>query len=167
MLNRLIHMVLALAIVCCVQAQRLQTGQDLNQPHDWSRFVVNTTVSAGMAFGVKTILKNVVNEERPDHSDDQSFPSGHTALAFAVARSIDKEFRRESVWIPIVSYAAATAIGVERVVSDRHHWYDVVAGAGIGLASAELTWWLSGKLFPKKGVAIGLSPCSLDVAVRL
>ena len=167
MLNRLIHMVLVLAMVCCVQAQRLQTEQDLNQPHDWSRFVVNTTVSAGMAFGVKTILKNVVNEERPDHSDDQSFPSGHTALAFAVARSIDKEFRRESVWIPIVSYAAATAIGVERVVSDRHHWYDVVAGAGIGLASAELTWWLSGKLFPKKDVTIGLSPCSLDVAVKL
>ena len=159
-------MALALALACCVQAQ-IQGGQDMSQPHNWSRFVVNTTVSAGMAFGIKTVLKSVVNEQRPDHSDDQSFPSGHTALAFAVARSIDKEFRRESVWIPIVSYAAATAIGVERVVSDRHHWYDVVAGAGIGLASAELTWWLSGKLFPKKDVSIGLSPCSLDVAVRL
>lgn len=159
-------MALALALACCVQAQ-IQGGQDMSQPHNWSRFVVNTTVSAGMAFGIKTVLKSVVNEQRPDHSDDQSFPSGHTALAFAVARSIDKEFRRESVWIPIVSYAAATAIGVERVVSDRHHWYDVVAGAGIGLASAELTWWLSGKLFPKKDVTIGLSPCSLDVAVRL
>ena len=88
-------MVLALAMVCCVQAQRLQTGQDLNQPHDWSRFVVNTTVSAGMAFGVKTILKNVVNEERPDHSDDQSFPSGHTALAFAVALELPIEQTRE------------------------------------------------------------------------
>lgn len=166
MLNRLIHMALALALACCVQAQ-IQGGQDMSQPHNWSRFVVNTTVSAGMAFGIKTVLKSVVNEQRPDHSDDQSFPSGHTALAFAVARSIDKEFRRESVWIPIVSYAAATAIGVERVMSDRHHWYDVVAGAGIGLASAELTWWLSGKLFPKKDVSIGLSPCSLDVAVKL
>jgi membrane-associated phospholipid phosphatase len=160
-------MVLALAMACCVQAQRLEAGQGMSQPHDWPRFVVNTTVSAGMAFGVKTILKSLVNEERPDHSDDHSFPSGHAALAFAVARSIDKEFRRESVWIPIVGYATATAIGVERVVSDRHHWYDVVAGAGIGLASAELTWWLSGKLFPKKDVTIGLSPCSLDVAVKL
>lgn len=53
-------------------------------------------------------------------------------MAFAAARSIDKEFRRESIWIPIVGYAAATVIGVERVVSDRHHWYDVVVVGSSG-----------------------------------
>ena len=36
-------------------------------------------------------------------------------MAFAAVRSIDKEFRRESIWIPIVGYEVATAIGVERV----------------------------------------------------
>ena len=105
----------------------------------------------------------------PDHSDKESFPSGHATMAFAAARSIDKEFRKESIWIPIAGYAAATAIGVERVASDRHHWYDVVAGAGLGIASAELTWWLSDMLFPQRkyGVAIGTSGNTIDVTVGL
>ena len=31
------------------------------------------------------------------------------------------------------------------MVSDRHHWYDVAAGAALGYGTAELTWWLSDK----------------------
>ena len=71
-------------------------------------------------------------------------------MAFAAARSIDKEFRQDCIWIPIAGYAAATAIGVERVVNDHHHWYDVVAGAALGVGATELTWWLSDKMFPQK-----------------
>ena len=117
-----------------------------------------------MAFGVKTGLKAIVKEDRPDHSDNKSFPSGHAAMAFAAARSIDKEFRCESVWIPIAGYAAATALGVERVVNDRHHWYDVVAGAAVGIGSAELTWWLSDMLLGKGSrIAVGSSGNTVDV----
>lgn len=132
--------------------------------HNWPRFIVNTGASVGVAFGAKTALKAVVKEERPDHSDNKSFPSGHAAMAFAAARSIDKEFRSESIWIPIAGYAAATAIGIERVASDRHHWYDVVAGAGVGFGAAELTWWLSDKMFGKgSNVAVGSSGNTVDV----
>lgn len=114
--------------------------------HNWPRFAVNTIASVGVAYVGKTALKAMVKEERPDHSDNKSFPSGHTAMAFAAARSIDKEFRKESIWIPIAGYAAATAVGIERVAHDRHHWYDVVAGAAVGYAAAELSWYLSDKL---------------------
>ncbi len=125
---------------------------------------MNTVASVGVAYGGKTALKAMVNEERPDHSDYKSFPSGHAAMAFAAARSIDKEFRKESVWIPIAGYAAATAIGVERVASDRHHWYDVVAGTGLGFGAAELTWWLSDLVFGKGShVAVGSCGNTLDV----
>lgn len=114
--------------------------------HNWPRFAVNTIASVGVAYAGKTALKAMVKEERPDHSDNKSFPSGHTAMAFAAARSIDKEFRKESIWIPIAGYAAATAVGIERVANDRHHWYDVVAGAAVGYGAAELSWYLSDKL---------------------
>ena len=136
--------------------------------HNWPRFAVNTIASVGVAYGVKTALKSMVKEERPDHSDNQSFPSGHATMAFAAARSIDKEFRSESIWIPIAGYAAATAVGVERVASDRHHWYDVVAGAALGVCSAELTWWLSDKLFPEnKNVFIGLSGNAIEARIQI
>jgi hypothetical protein len=151
-----------------VQSKR-EAQARLAQRHNWSRFMVNTVASVGVGFALKTALKKMIKEERPDHSDNESFPSGHATIAFAAARSIDKEFRKESIWIPIAGYAAATAVGVERVASDRHHWYDVVAGAGLGFASAELTWWLSDKLFPQQqhSVAVGTSGNSLDVIVAL
>lgn len=136
--------------------------------HNWPRFIVNTGASMVVAFGAKTVLKKAIKEERPDHSDNESFPSGHTTLAFAAARSLDKEFRKDCVWIPIAGYAAATAVGIERVASNRHHWYDVVAGAGLGFGAAELTWWLSDLLLAKhnKNIAIGSSGNTLDVAVN-
>lgn len=118
--------------------------------HNWPRFIVNTGASVVVAFGAKSALKGMIKEERPDHSDNKSFPSGHASMAFAAARSIDKEFRQDCIWIPIAGYAAATAIGVERVVNDHHHWYDVVAGAALGVGATELTWWLSDKMFPQK-----------------
>ena len=132
--------------------------------HNWSRFLVNTGASVVVAYAAKTALKAVIKEDRPDHSDNKSFPSGHAAMAFAAARSVDKEFRGESFWISVAGYAAATAVGVERVVSDRHHWYDVAAGAALGYGSAELTWWLSDKFLGKgSNVAVGCTGNTVDV----
>ncbi len=149
-----------------VESKRKAYSQPLTG-HNWPRFAVNTVASVGVAYIGKTALKAMIKEERPDHSDNKSFPSGHAAMAFAAARSIDKEFRKDCIWIPIAGYAAATAIGVERVVNDHHHWYDVVAGAALGFGSAELTWWLSDKLFPNRTVAVGLTGNAVDVKVEL
>ena len=132
--------------------------------HNWPRFAVNTIASVGVAYVGKSALKAIVKEERPDGSDNKSFPSGHAAIAFAAARSIDKEFRKDCVWIPIAGYAAATAVGIERIASKRHYWYDVAAGTAIGFGAAELTWWLSDKLFGKDShVAVGASGNTVDV----
>ena len=143
------------------------SGFMVQDNHNWPCFIVNTGASVVVAFGAKTALKAMIKEERPDHSDDKSFPSGHAAIAFAAARSIDKEFRKDCVWIPIAGYAAATAVGIERIASKRHHWYDVVAGAAVGYGAAELTWWLSDLCFGKgSNVAVGSSGNTVDVAVR-
>ncbi len=140
-------------------------SQQIVSDHNWPRFAIKTIASVGVGWGVKTVLKKTIKEERPDHSDNMSFPSGHTTMAFAAARSIDKEFRQESFWIPIAGYAAATAVGIERIANKHHHWYDVAAGAGIGIGAAELTWWLSDKLLgSKKNIILGSSGNTLDVS---
>lgn len=149
-----------------VESKRRAYAQPL-EGHNWPRLMVNTMASMSVAYIGKTALKAVVHEERPDHSDNKSFPSGHAAMAFAAARSLDKEFRRESIWVPIAGYAAATAVGIERIASDRHHWYDVAAGAGLGIASAELTWWLSDKVFKNDNVAVGIAGNGVDLVVRI
>ena len=134
--------------------------------HNWARFAVNTIASVGVSYVAKSALKKMIKEERPDHSDNGSFPSGHAAMAFAAARSIDKEFRKESIWIPIAGYAAATAVGVQRVASDRHHWYDVVAGGALGFGAAELTWWLSDKVFKNDRLAVGVTGNGVCLIVK-
>ncbi len=78
--------ILALFLGLCMigaQAQVLNT----NKCHNWPRFAGNTVASMGVAFVGKTALKAVVNEERPDHSDNKSFPSGHAAIALAATRN--------------------------------------------------------------------------------
>ena len=146
-----------------VESKRKAYSQPLTG-HNWPRFAVNTIASVGVAYIGKTALKAMIKEERPDHSDNKSFPSGHAAMAFAAARSIDKEFRKDCIWIPIAGYAAATAVGIQRVARDRHHWYDVLAGAAVGVGAAELTWWASDKLFGKgSNIAVGSSGNTVDV----
>lgn len=146
-----------------VESKRKAYSQPLTG-HNWPRFAVNTIASVGVAYVGKTALKAMIKEDRPDHSDNKSFPSGHAAMAFAAARSIDKEFRKDCIWIPIAGYAAATAVGIERVARDRHHWYDVLAGAAVGVGSAELTWWLSDKLLGSgSNLAVGTSGNTVDV----
>ena len=135
--------------------------------HNWARFAENTIASVGVAYGLKTALKAVIKVERPDGSDKKSFPSGHAAMAFAAARSIDKEFRQDCIWIPIAGYTAATAVAVERVANNRHHWYDVVAGAALGFGATELTWWASDKLLGKgSDFMVGTSGSSVDIKYK-
>lgn len=149
------------------QAQGPQAqGTCLMGGHNWARFAVNTIASVGVSYVAKSALKKMIKEERPDHSDNGSFPSGHAAMAFAAARSIDKEFRKESIWIPIAGYAAATAVGVQRVASDRHHWYDVVAGGALGFGAAELTWWLSDMVFKNDRLAVGVTGNGVCLIVK-
>ena len=80
-------------------------------------------------FGAAQGLKQVFPEQRPDGSGNDSFPSGHTATAFAAATSI-LERRGPGEGIPAL--ALASLVGLARVEADKHHWYDVLAGAAIG-----------------------------------
>ena len=79
-------------------------------------------------------LKYGVNSERPN-GGDHSFPSGHTAVAFASAGYLHARYGWKT-GLPFEILAAT--IGFARVQSKDHHWYDVVAGAAIGEGSAFL-----------------------------
>lgn len=80
------------------------------------------------------VLKYAVDAQRPD-GGGQSFPSGHTAAAFAGASFIQLRYG----WrLGIPAYAAASFVAWSRVDAGRHHVEDVVAGAGLAILSAYL-----------------------------
>jgi membrane-associated phospholipid phosphatase len=91
--------------------------------------------SIGAAALVANGLKEAFPELRPDGSDRRSFPSGHTSNAFAAAATLDN---RQGARVGIPAMLVASFVGVARVQADKHHWYDVVFGAGIGTASGFL-----------------------------
>ena len=78
-------------------------------------------------------LKRTTHAERPDGSNDESFPSGHAARAFPAATYVHRRHGFGSAW-PI--YAAALYVGYTRVDADRHTWGDVAGAAAIAAAAA-------------------------------
>jgi undecaprenyl-diphosphatase len=78
----------------------------------------------------------------------QSFPSGHTAIAFATATSIGLKFRKWYIVLPAYTWAAG--VGYSRLYLGAHYPSDVLAGAILGTGSAFISRWLTDKLFVVK-----------------
>ena len=87
-------------------------------------------------------LKNITKIERPDHSGFNSFPSGHTATAFAGAEFLWQEYKDVSIWYGISGYLVATGTGIFRIYNDKHWLTDVAMGAGIGILSTKIAYWI-------------------------
>jgi undecaprenyl-diphosphatase len=98
-------------------------------------------VSVGIGSLVVAMLKESVDRPRPEHADpgldaavatpgSPSFPSGHTATAFAAAAVVGAFYPRLR-W-PL--YSLAALVGLSRIYLGVHFTLDVLAGATLGLA---------------------------------
>ena len=101
---------------------------------------VAATATAYAALGVLVnVTKHTVKEKRPDSDARNSFPSGHTATAFMGAELVREEYG--NAW-GAGAYAFATGIAFLRLYNDRHWLNDVIGGAGVGMLSARIGYWL-------------------------
>ena len=152
----------------------------------WERRLTVSVASFALNAGIVTGVKHVVHETRPDGTDRKSFPSGHTAIAFCGATTLMHEYRDVSPWIGVAGYAVATTVAIDRVRRNRHHWYDVAAGAAIGVASAEAGYLIGDLILGKKkrygsdadtkkatgksaadGLSLSVAPTGLELLVKL
>lgn len=108
-------------------------------------------------LGVTHLLKNTTHIQRPDLSDYASFPSGHTAQAFAAATFLSEEYGHRLRWIPYVSYGIATSVGALRMANNRHYISDVLVGAGIGILSMKLSYWTHRYKWNKRKMTVGVA----------
>ncbi len=91
-------------------------------------------------------IKKLSHQLRPDGSAYTSFPSGHTAEAFANAEFLRQEYKDVSPWYGVAGYAMAATTGYLRMYNNKHWLSDIVAGAGVGIASTKLAYWLYPKI---------------------
>ena len=104
------------------------------------------------------ILKKLVNRPRPyqtynniypDEIDlSNSFPSGHTSVAFASATSLFLVTKKWYLGIPALGWA--TAVGYSRIYLGQHYPSDVLVGAVVGAGSAFASHWIHKKFFSGK-----------------
>lgn len=87
-------------------------------------------------------LKNLTHRLRPNEANYYSFPSGHTANAFAGAEFMAQELGDQSWVYTFVGYAFATTTGIFRIYHTDHWFSDVVAGAGFGILSTKAAYLL-------------------------
>lgn len=100
---------------------------------------MSNAIANGFVFG----LKYFGIEQRPDSTDNYSFASGHTAEAFVSAEFLHQEYKGRVHWtVTAAGYAVATAVGYLRMYHNKHWLSDVVAGAGIGMASTRFSYYL-------------------------
>ena len=109
--------------------------------------LVGSTLLAGSVSG---ILKILVHRPRPFvdsttvadgvslseavfHNFLQSFPSGHTATAFALAMGLSFLYSKGK---PLFFFFAFL-VGLQRIISQNHFPSDVIAGALVGVVSAQ------------------------------
>lgn len=105
-------------------------------------------------------MKHLVGRDRPydrypdrvhpySHESSPSFPSGHTATAFALATSLSIRYPKWYVIAPTALWACS--VGVSRMNEGVHYPSDVLAGAALGAGCAVLNVyvnrWLNRWLF--------------------
>ena len=118
----------------------------------WGRMLVSDAFSVLLMGSVVYSLKQTTHVMRPDGSNEHSFPSGHTATAFMTATMLTKEYGHKSPWIGIGAYSVATATGLMRMANNKHWLSDVLTGAGVGILSTELGYYLTDLIFKEKGI---------------
>ena len=112
----------------------------LKSKNNFLNQAILTTKSELLVSAIVFSMKHMIKDNRPDGSDDNSMPSGHTAQAFASATLLDMEYRDTSPWISVSGYLCAATTGFLRV-ANNHHWVsDVLIGAGIGIASVKIVY---------------------------
>jgi membrane-associated phospholipid phosphatase len=99
-----------------------------------------------LAGTVSTITKFVVGRARPSESSEtndfdsfsgqESMPSGHTTIAFALATALSDDIGNP--WASVALYGTATGVGWSRINDNKHWLSDVYVGAVIGITSAKL-----------------------------
>jgi membrane-associated phospholipid phosphatase len=99
--------------------------------------IAATAIASGL---VTNSFKYVIGRGRPTDghgaynfrpfSGQDSFSSGHTTEAFALASVISEHY--DSLWVQVPAYGLASAVGYARLNNNRHWPSDVLAGAAIG-----------------------------------
>jgi membrane-associated phospholipid phosphatase len=93
--------------------------------------ILAAAITEGISYATARTGPNSANDPFKFKLGQSSFPSAHTSQAFAVATVLNDRFDQP---VGAIAYTLAAAVGLSRIVIDKHWASDVVAGAALGWA---------------------------------
>ncbi|UCD50544.1 MAG: phosphatase PAP2 family protein [Phycisphaerales bacterium] len=130
---------LLLAVETLVTALATPSGDDVES---WTRAKLKgMAVEAGAVAatqGLTGLLKSATDRERPDRSNDNSFPSAHSSSAFAYATLSNRNLDHIDVppaarnGLQVGNVLTAGGVAWARVEGRKHYPSDVLFGAALG-----------------------------------
>ncbi len=104
-------------------------------------------ITGGIGYGMRLVSRHI----KVYTEEGTKFPSGHTANAFRGAEILHQELKDKNKLVSYSGYVVATTVGILRMYNKAHLLTDVLAGAGLGILSTKLTYWIFDKIkFRKK-----------------
>jgi len=129
----------ATGVTYLITALATPSGED---PKPWSvgklKGLTVGVTAVLLTDGTTELVKEATDRTRPDGSDDESFPSGHTSSASAFATLANRNLqslslsKRNRTLLSIGFTTLAAATGWARVEAGRHFPSDVLAGYALG-----------------------------------
>ncbi len=111
--------------------------QSKNHWFDQTKYLfISNLISSTITYGLKSWTGKTLPNGEPD-----SFPSGHTTVAFTNATVLFNEFVETSPLLAYSGYAFATTAGFYRMLNNEHWLSDILLGAGIGMLVTELVYY--------------------------
>lgn len=95
-------------------------------------------ITGSLGYAIRKATSNI----KDYHTYNTKFPSGHVANAFRGAEILYQELKQDNPLLGYSGYVAATAVGVIRIYNKAHLLSEVIAGAGLGILSSKITYWL-------------------------
>lgn len=111
----------------------------INSKHGFKERIVVAATAYTTMTALTNIKKYSFKEKRPDSNARNSFPSGHTATVFTGAELMREEYGFD---MGIGAYTIAVCVAFLRLYNGRHWLNDVIAGAGVGILSARIGYWM-------------------------
>jgi hypothetical protein len=99
--------------------------------------LASTAVTYGIKFGSQ--------RSRPGSDSHNSFPSGHTQIAFASATALHMSY---GFWKALPFYSLGVFTGLSRIADNAHWLSDVVAGATVGVFFGRAPFKHHGSIYP-------------------
>lgn len=128
----------------------LMDALHIKTKHSFAEHVILDAGSVAIAGGVGFVMRKISHGIDDYNTQGTKFPSGHTTNAFRGAEIFHQELKESHPVLSYSGYLVAATVGVLRIYNKSHLLTEVLAGAGLGMLSSKLTYWVFDKVKYKK-----------------